>query len=94
MTTQPQVLENIADMLALMWGILEGMFWLYAVLFVLAAIWIYSRPKCSYCNSRVSVGKGSYTWNAQNEKVWLHTKCENLQRANTEKLAAVASCGV
>ena len=95
MQSRVPVVEDLDVMTVVMRGILINLFFLYTIAAVLAGLWWYFRPKCSFCGNRVRLGKGKYHLDAEYKKVWLHSSCEELSKvADCESKSFVSSTGV
>jgi len=95
MQSRVPVVEDLDVMIGMMRGILLNLFFLYAIAAVLAGLWWYFRPRCSFCGDRVRIGKGKFHLDAEHNKVWVHSDCEQPSKlADCRSKSLVISTGV
>lgn len=88
---QMAAVDDLGVIVGMMRGIIFSISFLYGILGLLAALWWWSRPKCSLCLKRVRIGKGSYHLDAEATKVWMHSSCEELSTAALRVTSEVMS---
>ena len=79
---QVPVVDDLDVVVGMMRGITFNMFLSYAVVFVAAALWWRSRPRCLLCGNRVRIGTGTFRYNREEKKEYTHLKCEELAAIN------------